>query len=277
MKKLLISFMCLLVLLFSGCSKAEDSFVKNIKISKNENEFIIHFQIYNFSSQEEAYSIQQYSSDNIFSLCINAVNENRYNFRLCENICIDAVLLQNDFNRIFSVINSLRIPPSANMVCFLENMEFETDIYNLIKTPLYYFSKDIDGVDGIISFSDIEGNNAGAVIVDDGNAVKYLDQKQWLIFNMLTGDRNGFSLLLRNIEINVSLDWCDVYRTSGKITITTSLKDFKGISDTELIKSFLEMEITDIVYVLLNDPITGKMLSYDNNITALPDIEINIL
>ncbi len=122
-----------------------------------------------------------------------------------------------------------------------------------------------------------DGKNDGAVIVQDGEVIKYLDDKQWLIFNMLTGDRNGFSLLLRDNEINAVIDWCDVYRTADKINITISLADYKGISDTNLIKEYIRMEITDIVYVLMNDAVTGKILRHDNNISALPDIEINIV
>ncbi|MBR6610175.1 MAG: hypothetical protein IKK99_08165 [Oscillospiraceae bacterium] len=187
------------------------------------------------------------------------------------------MLLKDDFNKIFSVINSLKIPPSVNLVCFIDDVSFETNVENLIKTPLYNFSKDIDGADGIISLTNKDGKNAGAVIVQDGEVIKHLDDKQWLIFNMLTGDRNGFSLLLRDNEINAVIDWCDVYRTADKINITMSLADYKGISDTNLIKEYIRMEITDNVYVLMNDAVTGKILRYDNNISALPDIEINIV
>ena len=277
MKKRLISFIFLSMLLFTGCGKRDETFVKNIMLSQNEKLFSADFQTYDFETQEESYKTQQYSSSDIFSLCIKAVNENRYNFRLCENVFIDAVLLKDDFNKIFSVINSLKIPPSVNLVCFIVGVSFEIDVENLIKTPLYNFSKDIDGADGIISLTNKDGKNSGAVIVQDGEVIKYLDDKQWLIFNMLTGDRNGFSLLLRDNEINAVIDWCDVYRTADKINITISLADYKGISDTNLIKEYIRMEITDNVYVLMNDAVTGKILRYDNNISALPDIEINIV
>lgn len=277
MKKRLISFIFLSMLLFTSCGKRDETFVKNIMLSQNEKLFSADFQTYDFETQEESYKTQQYSSSDIFSLCIKAVNENRYNFRLCENIFIDAVLLKDDFNKIFSVINSLKIPPSVNLVCFIDGVSFETNVENLIKTPLYDFSKDINGVDGVISLTNKDGTNSGAVIVQDGETIKYLDDKQWLIFNMLTGDRNGFSLLLRDNEVNAVIDWCDVYRTADKINITISLADYKGISDTNLIKEYIRMEITDIVYVLMNDAVTGKILRYDNNISALPDIEINIV
>jgi len=277
MKKRLISFIFLSMLLFTGCGKRDETFVKNIMLSQNEKLFSADFQTYDFETQEESYKTQQYSSSDIFSLCIKAVNENRYNFRLCENVFIDAVLLKDDFNKIFSVINSLKIPPSVNLVCFIDDVSFETNVENLIKTPLYNFSKDIDGADGIISLTNKDGKNAGAVIVQNGEVIKHLDDKQWLIFNMLTGDRNGFSLLLRDNEINAVIDWCDVYRTADKINITICLADYKGISDTNLIKEYIRMEITDNVYVLMNDAVTGKILRYDNNISALPDIEINIV
>ena len=276
MKKQRISLLCFFTVFFSGCRSTEDEFVKNIKITKNENLFVTEFQVYDFSSKEENYKIRQYISTELTNLFTQAINKNKYNFRLCENIYIDAALLINDFHKIFSVITDMKIQPTINIISYIDDIDMETDTDSLIRTALYDFSEDMKGADGVISVTDKNGYNKGAVLIDDSQLIKYLDEKQWNIFNMLTGRRDGFSLTLRDNTINVVLDMCDVYYSENRITITVSAKDFKGISDIDLFKCFLENEISDCIFDLLNDSITGPILKKEWFTGKTIDVDINI-
>ena len=51
--------------------------------------------------------------------------------------------------------------------------------------------------------------------------------------------------LLENIESNIIIDRCDVFYSEDRINLTVSVKDYKGISDENLMKSFVKREIED--------------------------------
>ena len=276
MRKLRISFVLIICFLFSGCAGNNEIFVRNIKINKIDNLFVVEFQTYDFSSEEKKYDVLQHAGGNLASLCIEAVNEENYNFRLCENIYIDISLSGNECNTVVATVNLLKIPPAVNLVCFIPDMDLFPEIKIQPETPLYNWSKSVDGFDGIMSVIDKNTNVVGAVMIDDGNAVKYLNKTQMNVFNMLTGCRKGFSLLLENIESNIIIDRCDVFYSENRINLTVSVKDYKGISDENLMKSFVKREIEDTVYFLLNDAVVRNILIGEMYCYKLPEIMVKV-
>ena len=291
MKKLRISIIIFFPLIFlTACGgRTNQNYIKNVYLSKTDNKYQVEFQIYDFSSQEESYKECEYSSDDIHKISMVAVQDNNLNFRLCENLFIDSRLFLSDFDKVFSLANRLKIPPSANGVCLSEKKEEDVVTDNLIKTPMYNFSQDISGTSGIVGITDNYGRNLGALIIQQGDAIKVIAEKQWKILNMLTGDKSGFSCTVRENEIFVEFDKADVYYSYDnglKITITLSLKDYRGTTvsaNAELIKDFIKRDIADVVYQLYNDAVVKNFCNLDwfckiNNFSGeLTDVIIEII
>ncbi len=287
MQKIFLRLLMLVFMGFTACSTDNGNYVKNLYVSKEDDLYTITFQTYDFSSEEENFTYDYFSSADIHNCAISAVSENNYNFRLCENIYISPRFFTSDFDRLFSALNSMKIPPSVNLLCLAgtaQTEEIETD--KLIITPLYDFSYDVFGAYGIVAVTDEKGENLGAVIMENGDAIKYLPEKQWKILNMLTGDKRGFSFTARNDEIYVVFDSCDVYYSDNKIKILFSMKDFKGAGSTaneiEILKLFIANDITEIVYELYNDPVIRNSCRLNwnvssGNIRSLPEVTVTVL
>lgn len=286
MRKKYISFLILSLFSFTACSNDNGNYVKNLYVSKQDNLYTITFQTYDFSSEEEKFSYDVFSSADIHNCAVSAVSENNYNFRLCENVYISPRMLNSDFDRLFSTINSMKIPPAVNLLCLAGTAETEEiEMDKIISTPLYDFSYDIYGAQGIVAVTDEKGENLGAVVMENGDMVKYLTEKQWKILNMLTGDKSGFSFTVRNDEVYVVFDSCDVYFSDNKIRILLCIKDFKGTGNTdnesEILKLFITNDISEIVYELYNDPVIRNSCKLDrhtstDNVKPLPEVTVTV-
>ncbi len=286
MRKKFLSLLMLVFLGFTACSTDNGNYVKNLYVSKQDDLYVITFQTYDFSSEEEKFKYDKFSSTDIHNCAISAVSENNYNFRLCENIYISPRFFTSDFDKLFSSLNSMKIPPAVNLLCLTgaaQTEEIETD--KLISTPLYDFSYDVSGAYGIMAVTNEKGENLGAVIMENGDAVKYLPEKQWKILNMLTGDKRGFSFTVRNDEVYVVFDNCDVYYSDNKIKIMLGVKDFKGAgstaNDIETLKFFIADDISEIVYDLYNDPVIRTSFRLDwhnslNNKNLQPEVTVTV-
>lgn len=269
MKKIMISIIIICFFLTSCSSDLHPKYVKNIYFSKSDSDYEIIVTSYDFSSDEEIYHTDVINGIDIEKMAISAVNKKGYNFRLCENILVAPDILIEDFNNLFAVVNYLKIPPATNIVCTTEK-EFDPDISlsHLISTPVYNFSTSPNGASGLVNIIDNNCSETGIIIIDNGNAVKFIDDNQFKILNMLTGDKSGFSCIVHEGNIFTEIGMNDVYYSFEnnilKIRIVLTLKDYKGsINNKDLLKEVIKNNISDIVFSLYNDITVRKFFRLD--------------
>lgn len=264
MRKIRLIFLILIMIFFSSCSDYQTLYVRNMKIDYDDEKYNIIFEYYDFSSQDENFNTSEYSGIDLEKLCIKAINDKNFNFRLLENVYIAPQLFTNDINLIFYVINSIKIPLKTNIVCFIGE-DFTNYKPDLISSCLYNFSLDAGKVNGLISIYDETDKYNGGLIIANGKIVKYLDKNQWKVLNLLTGNINDLSFEFREGYMSAKLEWCNVYFHGNEkinVEITAKLKEYNGIADTilhnDILLDFLENELENTVYHLFNDVIVAK-------------------
>lgn len=261
MKKIVMIFLMSVVL--TGCTLHTDdkTFVKNIYFSLQDNLYSVTVQSYDFSHDEESYISKTFSGNDLKSTVVSASDSEKYNFRLCENVFVSTLLLQNNTNEVFSVINSLKIPPNTDIACVLGDV---TDCVNQtdsnINTKLYDFSQVSGKYSGIIALADSTGKDMGAVIIENGFPVKHLTENQWKVLNILTDKLSETSFIFKDKQLLCEIENISCFYSVSdvlEINITFSIKDYKGIVDSvnsmDLFRKTLVNEIENTVYQLYND------------------------
>ncbi len=260
MKSIKIIVFLILLITCSGCSDAnsQSEYIKNIFFTTGDNCFEISYQYYDFYSEEENFLVRKVSGDNLEKLAISTLKDNFQNFRLCENVYISRDIMANNLNLVFFIINSLKIPVSTNIICLLGDTIPENDSKN--STKLYNFSSENGSISGSMEIMDLSSEYNGGIIVSDGKPVKYLEENQWKILNLLTGDSHSIAIKFRDGLMYAQLENCVVYyccENGLDIQITASLKEYNGISDSikyeDMFIDLLEKEIENTVYDLYSD------------------------
>jgi len=258
MKKVKLFIALLLLLQFTACSEKDSQlYVKNIEITK-ENEiynFIVSY--YDFSSPKENYIKTVYTSENIFSAGMYAVSDKDYNFRLCENVLLSPLIISKDINNAISLINSLRIPVTTNILCY----DGETDhddvvIEKLTENPLYNFNIENNNVTASIpAFS--EDGWIGTFIVYSGKPVIFLDKNQQSVLSMINRNTENIRLVLKEGQVIVNLDNIQTYFCSKAdnfiINMNIHVKDCKGINNWNKNKNHVINMVSNEVKNILSD------------------------
>ncbi len=266
MKKFKLVCVIFSFLFMSACStdNSEEKYVKNILFNKTENEYVVMFEYYDFSSDQENYFFIQNKGEDIEKMSVDSVKKHKLNFRLCENIYISPVILDNETGKVFYTINSLRIPVDTNIICCLSD-GIPENTQDIIMTKLYNFSINGGKVSGTMSIYDENGAYSGGILLSQNKIVKYLPENQWKILNVLTSNNHSFTIQFRNGHMVAELENCTCFTdTTNKTTVNISarLKNYNGVANSilqeDLFKDLLRNEIKNIVSTLYNDTVTVK-------------------
>lgn len=291
MKKLKIAILFMLLILLCGCEQRNNNYVKNIYISKNEENFLLYVNYYNFNSSQENYIESSYEGPDIYKLAIQAMKDNNYNFRLCEN-CYISYLAEDSLNDIFHMFISLDIPPSVNIIALEDtpNEEFKAKS-ELLDNPLYSFSTIENKINGKLPIADPKGNCVGEFIIKNGNVVKNLSIKQRQILAVLENNIDNFDYIFRDGQLFASLmdvsTYCHMENDVLNFNITFVLKNIKGISDSvkskEYFISLLKQDLENSIYEVFYDIVIKNSCSLDwyakqsGNLYNDINVNINIL
>ncbi len=287
MKKIII--ILIFCLFMTSCSSEfSQEYVKNICFSKTETGYKISVNIYDFSTEKEEYRTEIFTDIDLHKMAIRAVKNNGYNFRLCEHILLTPEIINSDFDKVFSVINYLKIPPAADILCITAD-SYDADISFSMSgiSPIYNFSHDSEGASGIVRIMDVNSADLGAVIIDHGDPVKVLNDRQFKILNLLTGNKKGFITSTKDGDMLFETYKNDVYfsirQGTLNIKITINLKDYKGNTNEDLAKQLIKNDISDMVYELYSDITIRQSAKLDwyskmnNQDIKWIDVEIDIL
>ncbi len=250
-----------MVLLFTGCSSTDkQQYVKSVLLYKENDRYTMSLMYYDFTRPEETYSIATYTDDDIYKLGTKAMADKQYNFRLCETVSINPDIFTSEINAAVYLINSLRISPCADLLFYTGENEF-IQKENRINSPLYNLSLDNNVVSANVPLVDENGNQAGTVLINDGEITQLLTYQQQLVLGMVMNTVKSCGFSFREDSLWADLDniHTSFYREDNclNIVVNLSVKERKGMSNSietsRLSDSLMVAEITNIIYDLYND------------------------
>ncbi len=249
---------------FSACtSSSEYNYVKNIYLTKEDNTFNMILDYYDFSSQEENYKQAEYTSDSLHTLGIKALKSKNYNFRLCENIFLSPQIILDNVNQAVYIINSLKISPTANILCLAGKPgEDTTNIGKMPINPAYNLNVNSSGVSTSIPVILPGGENGGNVLVINNQPVSLIDKQNMFIIDMLNNSINTGEYTFRRGKMWAKLDNVHTHFSINEktlnINVSATLKEYKGEHHS--------LQTKDLFITLLSADIAEKIQSIYNNI-----------
>ncbi len=247
-----------LLVFLTGCSSADkQQYVKSVLLYKENEEYVMGLQYYDFSRPEEAYSTAEYADEDIYRLGIKAMADKQYNFRLCETISVSPDIFTREINRAVYLINSLRISPCADLLFYYGENTFYPGASG-IDSPLYDISLNNNSVTANIPLMGENGNQRGTVLVKDGIVTGLLDYQQQLVRGMVmnTVKKCGFSFRENSLWADLDNIHTSFYTEDDvlNIVINLTVKERKGmgnsIETSRLSDSLMKAEIANNVYDL---------------------------
>ena len=267
MKKIISIIFIFVSLLLVGPDRFEQIYVKDIYMDKTEGGYQIQIISYDFSSQEEAFISNVYRSDNIFSLAADVMKDANYNLRLCEN-CIISKNMTENINRVVYVINSMKIPPSADLVCISGEYDYNTfEDMGDNNSPVYNLKVTNGKVTGYVSVCDSTGKHTGTLVYHQGIVAKFTDKKQSDIMFALINRIKTMDYTFRQGQICAEIDVLDCFYTKEKNSITINfnciLNRVTGINnytqDKTVYTDILENELKNDIFHIVTDPVINSV------------------
>lgn len=220
----------------------------------------MHIEYYDFSSRSESFETITATGENIKDICIDICRQENMNFRLCENVYISPTLVEKNADVLFDAINSVQMPLAVNLWCFNGEIIPENTNKELLSTRLYNLSMSKNKIEGVIAVYDRLPDNNGAVILSENKIVRYIDDIEWNVLNVITGDAENISLQIEEENMYAKLKNCNVYFSGEKeivLNFSAFLADYKGVSNGILyensFKERIETEIENTIYQLYSD------------------------
>lgn len=245
MKKIKFILVLLCLILFSSCGQKDVNYVKDIYLSKYEENYILTLNYYNFESSDEEYIKAEYISEKLDKLPSISMSEYNYNFRLCERCLINQNIIYTDFEEAFKMLESFNLPPSVEILGLEGNIDDNFILKNeAIDNPIYSLSVK-EGIYGEIPIYTGNGDFIKQLIIDNGEIKAILDKRENQILELVRNsqknifyvtDDNVYAHLI-NISNFINID------SNININITFALKDFKGMSDTQKNRDGLKIEL----------------------------------
>ena len=244
----------------TGCSEKQQVYVKDVYLSKDESFYKLSVKYYDFLQQNEEYLTSEYVSEDPYQTGIKAMDDKNYSFRLCKNIYIHPEIFINDINTIIYVINSLKVSPNANLLCYAgDRMPENLTADRLSDNPLYNISIEDNGVTGC--FPVISDASKGHILVKSGKSIIYLDKNKRLVLGVITNYIKDLEYSFRQQQMWAYInDICTRFYIENdilNICIDGKLKDYKGINNSiqskTLFTELLETDISNMVYEIYND------------------------
>lgn len=112
MKKIFL--LLIFCLTFCSCDKRDDVYVKNIFLDFDED-YQLQISYYDFTQEEESYGDKNYHAENIEDFSAQIMEDEKYSFRLCENVFISKEILNKNMNDTVNFIKNSGIPITVNI------------------------------------------------------------------------------------------------------------------------------------------------------------------
>ena len=250
MKKIFL--LLIFCLTFCSCDKREDVYVKNIFLDF-DGDYQLQISYYDFTQEEESYGDKNYHAENIEDFSAQIMEDEKYSFRLCENVFISKEILSKNMNDTVNFIKNSGIPITVNITVGRKIL-YE---YDAIQCPIYNLSQNQGKVTGGVE----DGETGGRYIIYENEVIEFLPFEKSVCLDLLTDNITNVEYIFQNEKYYADLDRINtayaVKNDEFVINIDMFLKSFTGTADTakgrKEMKNLLMSNIKENIYRLIDN------------------------
>ena len=250
MKKIFL--LLIFCLTFCSCDKREDVYVKNILLDF-DGDYQLQISYYDFTREEESYGDKNYHAENIEDFSAQIMEDEKYSFRLCENVFISKEILSKNMNDTVNFIKNSGIPITVNIAVATKILDED----KAVQCPIYNLSQNQGKVTGGVE----DGETGGRYIIYENEVVEFLPFEKSVCLDLLTDNITNVEYIFQNKKYYADLDRINtayaVKNDEFIINIDMFLKSFTGTADTangrKEMKNLLMSNIKENIYRLMDD------------------------
>lgn len=250
MKKIFL--LLIFCLTFCSCDKRDDVYVKNIFLDFDED-YQLQISYYDFAQEEESYGDKNYHAENIEDFSAQIMEDEKYSFRLCENVFISKEILSKNMNDTVNFIKNSGIPITVNIAVATKILDEDKSV----QCPIYNLSQNQGKVTGGVE----DGETGGRYIIYENEVIEFLPFEKSVCLDLLTDNVTNVEYIFQNKKYYADLDRINtayaVKNDEFVINIDMFLKSFTGTADTgkgrKEMKNLLVSNIKENIYRLIDD------------------------
>ena len=250
MKKIFL--LLIFCLTFCSCGKREDVYVKNIFLDF-DGDYQLQISYYDFAQEEESYGDKNYHAENIEDFSAQIMEDEKYSFRLCENVFISKEILNKNMNDTVNFIKNSGIPITVNIAVATKILDEDKSV----QCPIYNLSQNQGKVTGGVE----DGETGGRYIIYENEVIEFLPFEKSVCLDLLTDNITNVEYIFQNEKYYADLDRINtayaVKNDEFVINIDMFLKGFTGTADTgkgrNEMKNLLMSNIKENIYRLIDD------------------------
>ena len=250
MKKIFL--LLIFCLTFCSCDKREDVYVKNILLDF-DGDYQLQISYYDFTQEEESYGDKNYHAENIEDFSAQIMEDEKYSFRLCENVFISKEILSKNMNDTVNFIKNSGIPITVNIAVATKIPDED----KAVQCPIYNLSQNQGKVTGGVE----DGETGGRSIIYENEVIEFLPFEKSVCLDLLTDNITNVEYIFQDEKYYADLDRINtayaVKNDEFIINIDMFLKGFTGTADTangrKEMKNLLMSNIKENIYRLIDD------------------------
>ena len=250
MKKIFL--LLIFCLTFCSCDKRDDVYVKNILLDF-DGDYQLQISYHDFTREEESYGDKIYHAENIEDFSAQIMEDEKYSFRLCENVFISKEILSKNMNDTVNFIKNSGIPITVNIAVATKIPDED----KAVQCPIYNLSQNQGKVTGGVE----DGETGGRYIIYENEVIEFLPFEKSVCLDLLTDNITNVEYIFQNEKYYADLDRINtayaVKNDEFIINIDMFLKGFTGTADTEKgrkeMKNLLISNIKENIYRLIDD------------------------
>lgn len=250
MKKIFL--LLIFCLTFCSCDKRDDVYVKNILLDF-DGDYQLQISYYDFTQEEESYGDKNYHAENIEDFSAQIMEDEKYSFRLCENVLISKEILSKNMNDTVNFIKNSGIPITVNIAVATKIPDED----KAVQCPIYNLSQNNGKVTGGVE----DGETGGRYIIYENEVIEFLPFEKSVCLDLLTDNITNVEYIFQNKKYYADLDRINtayaVKNDEFIINIDMFLKGFTGTADTangrKEMKNLLMSNIKENIYRLIDD------------------------
>ena len=250
MKKIFL--LLIFCLTFCSCDKREDVYVKNILLDF-DGDYQLQISYYDFTQEEESYGDKNYHAENIEDFSAQIMEDEKYSFRLCENVFISKEILSKNMNDTVNFIKNSGIPITVNIAVATKIPDED----KAVQCPIYNLSQNQGKVTGGVE----DEETGGRYIIYENEVIEFLPFEKSVCLDLLTDNITNVEYIFQNEKYYADLDRINtayaVKNDEFVINIDMFLKSFTGTADTgkgrKEMKNLLMSNIKENIYRLIDN------------------------
>ena len=206
--------------------------------------------------------MKNYHAENIEDFSAQIMEDEKYSFRLCENVFISKEILSKNMNDTVNFIKNSGIPITVNIAVATKIPDED----KAVQCPIYNLSQNQSKVTGGVE----DGETGGRYIIYENEVIEFLPFEKSVCLDLLTDNITNVEYIFQNKKYYADLDRINtayaVKNDEFIINIDMFLKSFTGTADTEKgrkeMKKLLMSNIKENIYRLIDDENLNRIYNF---------------